>query len=65
MTAIDCAFAEDSVLSGLDVYANFTYTKAIQKSGATAGLDVPFYSRVTDTLGLRYETHGWIARFAW
>jgi len=30
-----------------------------QESGPTAGLDVPFYSRITDTLGLRYETHGW------
>ncbi|MFM0320154.1 TonB-dependent siderophore receptor [Paraburkholderia nemoris] len=58
-TALDYAFAEDSVLAGLDAYANFTFTKAIQKSGATAGLDVPFYSRVTDTLGLKYETHGW------
>ncbi|HEY4295992.1 MAG TPA: TonB-dependent siderophore receptor [Paraburkholderia sp.] len=58
-TAIDYAFPEDSVLAGLDAYANFTYTKAIQKSGPTAGLDVPFYSRITDTLGLRYETHGW------
>lgn len=58
-TAIDYAFAEDSVLRGLDAYANFTYTKAIQESGPTAGLDVPFYSRITDTLGLRYETHGW------
>lgn len=58
-TAIDYAFAEDSVLDGLDAYATFSYTKAIQKSGATAGFDVPFYSRVTDTLGLRYETHGW------
>ncbi|MEQ5838389.1 TonB-dependent siderophore receptor [Paraburkholderia acidicola] len=58
-TAIDYAFAEDSVLRGLDVYANFTYTKAIQESGATSGLDVPFYSRFTDTLGVRYATHGW------
>ncbi|WP_213762813.1 TonB-dependent siderophore receptor [Caballeronia sp. dw_19] len=58
-TAIEYAFAEDSVLRGLDAYANFTYTKAIQESGATAGLDVPFYSRFTDTLGLRYATHGW------
>ena len=58
-TALDYAFADDSVLRGLDAYANFTYTKAIQQSGATAGLDVPFYSRLTDTMGLRYETHGW------
>ncbi|TDV35892.1 Fe(3+) dicitrate transport protein [Paraburkholderia caballeronis] len=58
-TALDYAFADDSVLRGLDAYANFTYTKAVQQSGATAGLDVPFYSRLTDTMGLRYETHGW------
>ena len=58
-TAIDYAFAEDSVLRGLDLYANFTYTKAIQESGATSGLDVPSYSRFTDTLGVRYATHGW------
>ncbi|VVE20523.1 TonB-dependent receptor [Pandoraea horticolens] len=58
-TAIDYTFDRDSVLRGLNVYANFTYTRAIQKSGATAGLDVPFYSRVTDTLGARYEIGQW------
>ncbi|MBW0448095.1 TonB-dependent siderophore receptor [bacterium M00.F.Ca.ET.228.01.1.1] len=58
-TAFDYAFADDGPLAGLDAYANFTYTKAIQKSGATAGLDVPFYSRITDTLGVKYATHGW------
>jgi Fe(3+) dicitrate transport protein len=41
------------------VYANYTYTKAIQESGATAGLDVPFYSRNTDTVGARYRVGAW------
>ncbi|EKS70346.1 TonB-dependent receptor [Burkholderia sp. SJ98] len=63
-TAIDYAFASDSVLSGLDAYANFTYTKAIQKSGTTAGLDVPFYSRITDTMGLRYQKAEWTFNFS-
>lgn len=58
-TAIDYTFDHDSVLRGLNVYANFTYTRAIQKSGTTAGLDVPFYSRFTDTLGARYEIGQW------
>lgn len=58
-TAIDYTFDRDSVLRGLNVYANFTYTRAIQKSGSTAGLDVPFYSRFTDTLGARYEIGAW------
>jgi Fe(3+) dicitrate transport protein len=58
-TAVDYTFDRDSVLRGLNVYANFTYTRAIQKSGATAGLDVPFYSRFTDTLGARYEIGQW------
>lgn len=58
-TAIDYAFSEDSVLRGLDAYANFTYTKAIQQSGINAGRDVPFYSRVTDTMGLRYMLGAW------
>ncbi|WP_374627614.1 TonB-dependent receptor family protein [Pandoraea sp.] len=58
-TAVDYTFDRDSALRGLNVYANFTYTRAIQKSGATAGLDVPFYSRFTDTLGARYEIGQW------
>lgn len=58
-TAIDYTFDRDSVLRGLNVYANFTFTRAIQKSGATSGLDVPFYSRFTDTLGARYAIGQW------
>jgi Fe(3+) dicitrate transport protein len=54
-TAVDYRFARDGALRGLDVYANYSYTKAIQESGATAGLDVPFYSRNTGTIGARWE----------
>ncbi|MFJ2995646.1 TonB-dependent receptor family protein [Pandoraea sp. NPDC087047] len=58
-TALDYTFDRDSVLRGLNLYANFTYVRAIQKSGTTAGLDVPFYSRFTDTLGARYAIGQW------
>ncbi|QGZ40053.1 Fe(3+) dicitrate transport protein [Pseudoduganella flava] len=51
-TAVDYRFG--GALQGLDVYANWNYTKAIQESGTTAGLDVPFYSRRTATIGTRY-----------
>ncbi|NVM77603.1 Fe(3+) dicitrate transport protein [Duganella sp. SG902] len=60
-TALDYSFDQASALAGLNVYANYTYTKAIQESGATAGLDVPFYSRNTDTLGARYRVGAWTA----
>jgi len=63
-TAADYSFDEASVLAGLNVYANYTYTKAIQKSGATAGLDVPFYSRNTDTLGACYRVGAWTANLS-
>ncbi|WP_082079615.1 TonB-dependent receptor family protein [Cupriavidus basilensis] len=57
--ALDYTFDRKGPLSGLNVYANYTYTRAIQKSGATSGLDVPFYSRNTDTLGARYALRNW------
>lgn len=57
-TAIDYAF-KDGPLRGLDAYATFAYTKAVQESGSTAGLDVPFYSRFTDTLGTKYDIGPW------
>jgi len=57
--AIDYTFERGSLLGGLNLYANYTYTRAIQKSGDTAGLDVPFYSRTTDTLGARYDWRSW------
>lgn len=60
-TAADYTFGDGSALAGLNVYANYTYTRAIQDSGDTAGLDVPFYSRNTDTLGARYQVGSWSA----
>lgn len=63
-TAIDYSFDDASALAGLNVYANYTYTKAIQESGATAGLDVPFYSRNTDTVGARYHVGAWTANLS-
>lgn len=58
-TAIDYTFDKAGMLAGLTVFANYTYVRAIQKSGATAGKDVPFYSRNTDTIGGRYQTGPW------
>jgi len=53
-SAIDYRFDRDGALAGFEVYANYNYTKAIQKSGDTIGKDVPFYSRNTGTIGARY-----------
>src|SRR5690606_18318281 len=58
-TAVDHRFDEHGPLAGLSVYANFTYTRAIQKSGEFSGRDVPFYSRRTDTIGVRYDLGSW------
>jgi Fe(3+) dicitrate transport protein len=63
-TGVDYSFADDTALSGLNVYANYTYTKAIQESGTTAGLDVPFYSRNTDTVGARYTLGNWMVNLS-
>nr|WP_314545561.1 TonB-dependent siderophore receptor [uncultured Massilia sp.] len=53
-SAFEYRFARDGALAGLSAYANYNYTRAIQESGATSGLDVPFYSRHTGSLGGRY-----------
>lgn len=58
-TGANYTFNDVGVLRGLNVYANYTYTKAIQESGTTSGLDVPFYSRSTDTVGARYSIGAW------
>ncbi len=58
-TAIDYAFDKAGPLAGLNLYANYTHTRALQKSGPTADLDLPFYSRDTDTLGGRYALGAW------
>jgi Fe(3+) dicitrate transport protein len=63
-TAVDYSFDDAGALAGLNVYANYTYTKAVQDSGATAGLDVPFYSRNTDTVGARYRVGAWTANLS-
>ncbi len=40
-SALEYHFAEDGALAGLELYANYTWTKAIQQSGDNRGLDVP------------------------
>jgi len=62
--AIVYSFDKASALAGLNLYANYSYTKAIQKSGTTAGLDLSFYSRNTDTLGARYQLGDWAFNLA-
>jgi len=57
--ALDYSFDKGGMLSGLGVFANYTYVRALQESGPTAGKDVPFYSRNTDTIGLRYLAGQW------
>lgn len=59
-TAFEYTFDQEGPFAGLSAYANYTWTKAIQKSGEYAGLDVPFYSRNTDSLGARYKIREWI-----
>ena len=53
-TSLSYAFDKAGLLSGLSAYATLTYTKATLRQGQFAGNDVPFYSRWTDALGLRY-----------
>lgn len=58
-TAIDYTFDKTGPLAGFNAYANYTYTRAILKSGDDFGKNVPFYSRNTDTVGLGYVTGPW------
>jgi Fe(3+) dicitrate transport protein len=58
-SAVDYTFDEASALADLNLFANYSYTRALQESGTTAGLDVPFYSRNTDTVGARYRIGAW------
>jgi len=58
-TAVDYSFSKAGPLAGLNVFANYSYTRAIQKSGANAGRDLPFYSRNVDTIGARYQVGDW------
>ncbi|MBW9334788.1 TonB-dependent siderophore receptor [Herbaspirillum sp. RU 5E] len=57
--AMDYAFDQASPLKGWSVFANYTYTRALQKSGSNPGKDLPFYARTTDTLGVRLQSGPW------
>uniref|UniRef100_UPI00313B677D TonB-dependent siderophore receptor n=1 Tax=unclassified Cupriavidus TaxID=2640874 RepID=UPI00313B677D len=57
--AVDYDFDRSGFLAGLNLYANYTYVRAIQKSGEFDGNDVPFYSRQTATWGGRYTRQSW------
>ncbi|WP_260986203.1 TonB-dependent siderophore receptor [Bordetella genomosp. 13] len=57
--AWDYDFDKEGPLAGFNVYANYTYTRAIQKSGEDEGKEVPFNSRQTGTLGARYALRAW------
>jgi Fe(3+) dicitrate transport protein len=57
--AVDYSFDKAGLLGGWSVFAIYTYTRAVQKSGVNAGRDVAFYSRTTDTIGTRYQTGAW------
>ncbi|MBY0242684.1 MAG: TonB-dependent siderophore receptor [Burkholderiaceae bacterium] len=48
-------YALGGKLAGLSVYGTYAYTKATQGEGKYAGNDVPFYSRIVDTVGARYR----------
>lgn len=58
-TAMDYTFDQASMFAGLNVFANYTRVHAVQESGPTAGKEVPFYSRHTDTIGARYLAGPW------
>lgn len=58
-SAVDYRFASGSAFAGLNLFANYTYTGALQDSGPSARLDLPFDSRRIDTLGARYSVGDW------
>jgi Fe(3+) dicitrate transport protein len=58
-TAIDYRFDKGGAFAGLNLFANYTHTRALQDSGTTAGNEVPFYSQDTDTVGARYVLGAW------
>ena len=57
--AVDVDLDKSGPLAGLNLYANYTYVRALQESGEFEGRDVPFYSRQTGTLGARYTRGAW------
>lgn len=46
-------------LAGFTLWGTATYTHAVYKHGSFEGLDLPFYSRRTANLGLRYGIARW------
>jgi len=51
--------AFSDALNGLSLWGTATYTHAFYRHGSFAGLDIPFYSRRTANLGLRYGISQW------
>lgn len=51
--------AFNDALDGLTLWGTATYTHAIYKHGSFEGKDLPFYSRRTANLGLRYGIAQW------
>ncbi len=51
--------AFSDALDGLTLWGTATYTHAFYKHGSFAGRDLPFYSRRTANLGLRYGIAQW------
>jgi len=51
--------AFDDALKGLTLWGTATYTHAYYKHGSFAGRDLPFYSRRTANVGLRYGVAQW------
>ena len=46
-------------LEGFNVYANYTFTKAVAKAGKFEDKDLPFYSRHVANVGLGYKVDNW------
>lgn len=58
-TRAEYAFDRAGKLAGLSAYATWAYTQAELRQGANAGNDVPFYSRNTDTQGVKFKRGAW------
>ena len=57
-SAVEYHFAEDSALAGLELYANHTWTKAVQQSGDNRGLTCRSLARHRQRRR-RYALAGW------
>lgn len=50
----------NGAISGLSVYANYTYTKATRESGENTGNDLGLYSAHVGSVGARYALEEWV-----